>query len=603
MKYFILFFLTLSLSASILSAQDLGMENDEEFNANPLTLSLKKYPTQIQPGEQFDIEINLNLAPTYHAYLDKFKLVSKSHPNLSIGKLDISPVSEFEDTFSGKLKKGVKKSATLKALIETPSNLKPGKQSVILQLTYQACTKQHCLFPKKISIPFEWTVVSSLIEKTKPDSNSFWSDLKKAATGETSFKQVAQEGFLFSLIVIFLAGFLTSLTPCIYPMIPITLAVIGAKSTESKKLRSFSLSVVYVLGIAFTFSLLGVFAALSGSLFGSTLSHPAVTFSLAGIFVLLGLSMYGAFEIQAPAFIRNQSSKSVKGYGGAFFTGLVSGVVAGPCVGPVLIGVLAHVGEKQDVLYGFSLLFSYSLGMGIIFLVLGTFSGLAQKVPKAGPWMGFTKFIFGSIMIAMAFYYIEPFISQNIFYILVGSTLVAVSSVFGAFKMVANLSAVSKIHKGIMVTTLSIGILYVALGLFSKVLKSTNMNLSPTTTSQRQNWPAYSDEKLLNAKKNNKPAIIDFSAEWCVACKELEALTFPHPQVLKLSSQFELLKFDATEDSEKLNELREKYNVLGLPTIVFISAKGKVLEELTLTGFEEGPEFAKRMNSALNSSL
>lgn len=530
---------------SLAQAQNFaGAGDDEPLNQNPLQAQIQSHPREAAPGSQGEIVVKLDLAPKYHAYLDKFKLEWKGDGKqdtepVKIGKIDISPVHEFNDTFSGKVKQGIKGEATLKALIELPSRLPPGEHALTYNLTYQACTVKHCLFPKKIPL----TAQILIREDGAPASASlaagggFIAGLKAAAAGDVSFKEVAGRGFLFSLLVIFLAGVLTSLTPCVYPMIPITLAVIGAKSAESDRFKSFSLSSVYVLGIAFTFSALGVFAALTGSLFGSALSHPAVVFTLAGIFVLLGLSMYGVFNIQAPAFIQNRLGLQKRGgYPGAFFAGLVSGIVAGPCVGPVLIGVLAHVGEKQDAVYGFSLLFSYSLGMGLLFLVLGTSSGLLQKLPKAGGWMKSTKYVFGTIMIAMAFYYVQPFI-------------------------------------------------------FSKPASARSEALAQ--------WKPYSDDLLTQAKARGLPAIIDFSAEWCVACKELEQYTFPDPEVRKLGDQFVLMKFDATEDSPQLEALRERYQVLGLPTLIFVDRSGEIRKELTLTGFEKADAFAKRMRQVL----
>ena len=600
-NYAFLLLLLFSFSPTWAQFESESEEAEEELILNPLTLQVKSTPKNIEPGQQAEIGIQLFLAPGYHAYLDKFKLQWKGSGVVHTGKLDISPIEEFEDTFSGKRKKGIKDRAYLKSIIEVSPDMSLGQQKAFFQLTYQACTKQHCLFPKKVPIEFDWVIGKGSLQKTNPETKkkSAWLSFKEAATGELKFKDVAAQGLLFSLIAIFLAGILTSLTPCVYPMIPITLAVIGAQSRNSSdsknRFKSFFLSLVYVLGIAFTFSSLGVAAAISGSLFGSTLSHPAVTFVLAAVFVLMGLSMYGAFELQAPSFLRNSvASKKAHGYTGAFFTGLVSGIVAGPCVGPVLIGVLTHVGEKQDMAYGFLLLFTYSMGMGILFLLLGTFSGLTQKLPKAGSWMELSKFVFGSTMIAMAIYYVEPFISDQVFQVVLGLTLISIASQYGAFKTSLN-TFTDRLQKGLMIAVLAIGIGYLVITLFPQSsFPAQNSSSKKSTVS----WPDYSEEKFQSSLAK-KPIIIDFSAEWCVACKELEALTFPHPEVLELSSKFTLLKFDATEDSPELSKMQEKYKILGLPTLVFINAQGKVLEDLTLTGFEDGPAFAERMRKAL----
>ena len=558
---------------------------EEPLNQNPLQAKIVAHPLQLSPGAQGEVVISLALDPGYHAYLDKFKLAWIGPQEVKIGKLNISPVHEFADTFSGKAKEGIESSATVKAIIEIPVNMAEGAITATYSLTYQACTAKHCLFPKKINLTAELAVISNPAVATSAPG-SFWQNLKKAVTGKASFKAVSEQGLLFSFLAIFVAGILTSLTPCVYPMIPITLAVIGAKSAQANRWRSFLLSVVYVLGIAITFSSLGVFAALSGSLFGSTISHPIVTFSLALIFVALGMSMYGVFEIQAPAFIRNHVGKqsNQRGYWGALFAGLVSGIVAGPCVGPVLIGVLAHVSEKRDVVYGFSLLFTYSMGMGLLFLLLGSFSGLVSRLPKAGPWMDVTKFVFGTTMIAMAFYYIQPSLPEKVFTVLALVALVLIALQFGAFRIQTRYGWIKLV-------------LFAVAG--GGLLSYLTHKQSPTVDPSVQTWRVYSESLLAEAKNQQQPVIIDFWAEWCVACKELEKLTFPQPEVQNHAKKFLLLKFDATEDSPQLAELKLRYNVLGLPTIIFIGRDGVVRTDLTLTGFEDAPSFAARMQKVL----
>jgi thiol:disulfide interchange protein DsbD len=208
----------------------------------------------------------------------------------------------------------------------------------------------------------------------------------KDAYSEDAFGQALKIGGLQVFLFVFVSGFLTSLTPCVYPMIPITISIIGARSAQSQRSRAFLLSLSYVLGIAFTYSLLGLFAAFSGALFGSALSNPWVVGFVGLVFVAMALSMFGLFELQVPAVIRDKfgNRSTGSGFGGAFLAGLFSGIVASPCIGPVLVSILTYVAQTKNALFGFSLLFTFALGMGLLFLAIGTFSGLTSKIPKSG---------------------------------------------------------------------------------------------------------------------------------------------------------------------------------------------------------------------------
>ena len=205
--------------------------------------------------------------------------------------------------------------------------------------------------------------------------------------------------------VVFAAGFLSSLTPCVYPMIPITIAYIGGKSTDSK-MKGFILSIFYVLGLALCYSVLGVFAAMTGSVFGQMASNPITNFVLGIVFLLLGLNMLGLFELPIPSFLMNLSSgKKREGVLGAFLMGMVLAIVAAPCTGPILLVILTYVGAKQNVVFSIATLFTYSLGMGVLFLILGTFSGLMASMPKSGVWMDRIKKAFGWLIIVISGYF------------------------------------------------------------------------------------------------------------------------------------------------------------------------------------------------------
>lgn len=225
-----------------------------------------------------------------------------------------------------------------------------------------------------------------------------------AAEGEFA-QAMREDGLLAVLLLIFFAGVMSSLTPCVYPLIPITIGLFGARAAESRW-QAFSLSSVYVLGIVITYSILGVVAASLGSVFGGAMQNPWVLGSIAFVFLLLGLSSMGAIPFRLPGDLQTRLSQTGgTGYLGALLMGLVAGVIAAPCVGPIVAGILVYVAQQQSLLLGWGLLATFALGMGMLFLVLGTFSSLLSRIPKSGPWMEAVKTFFGVVFLAMALFY------------------------------------------------------------------------------------------------------------------------------------------------------------------------------------------------------
>ncbi len=370
-------------------------------------------------------------------------------------------------------------------------------------------------------------------------------------------------------------------------MIPITLSVLGAQSLNQNKLKSFLISIIYVHGIATTYSILGLLAAKSGALFGSYLSNPWVVGFIALIFVFMGLSFYGLFHIQVPHFLRSKlgSRNFQKNYLGAYLSGLVAGIVASPCVGPVLVALLAHVAKSQNLALGFLYLFTYAMGLGLIFIVLGTFSNLLNKIPKSGPWMNSVKFIFGSTLILMSAYYLKPVLKAEFFHIYLGLLLILISGVNGLFE--------TKRHKFFYIKKNIMLIIFI-LG-SGLTLKGFLETPSPTTPKSSQ-WVPYSED-VLETAKGHKIVMIDFWAEWCEACHTLEKQTFSDPQVKAILDDFLLVKVDATHDTEPVSSILTKYDVTGLPYILFIEKDGTIRTDLTLTGYEPPSAFLKRLQN------
>ncbi|MDZ4081850.1 MAG: cytochrome c biogenesis protein CcdA, partial [Bdellovibrionales bacterium] len=530
-------------------------------------------------------------------------------------------IVQFMDTFSKKMKDGIKKKGTMTAKVTLP-NAESAK-TLKLKLTYQACTTEHCLFPKHIvlmpgAMAEKAAAIGSVEQKAQEESAVAPKPASRtpAASGgeSTEFEKAMGAGLLSAVLFMFVAGFLTSLTPCIYPMIPITLAILGASerrsggradtSTKHSKLRSFFLSIFYVLGIGVTYSILGVTAASTGALFGSALSNIYVVSGLALLFVAMGLSMYGLYEIQAPAFIRDRvgQGKSETGYFSSFAMGLAAGVVASPCIGPVLVSVLAYIAQTQDKALGLILLFSFAMGMGVLFVALGTSSSLLQKVPKAGAWMDTVKFVFGTTMIGMAIYYIAPVYPDWAVRAIIGLSVVLIASAYGAFAPAT--TGASQVKKGAAVAAFCIGIAMMMVSTLEKsgvqLVGTGGGGGAGATTGKvaKLGWQSYSDEALASAIEQKKPVLIDFWADWCGACHELEEKTFPDDRIQALSKDFVLFKIDATNDSPEIDKLKKTYRVMGLPTMVFYDTSGQIRTDLTVTGFMNADDFLARMRKA-----
>ena len=215
--------------------------------------------------------------------------------------------------------------------------------------------------------------------------------------------QIIQTNPPLAFVAVFVAGVLVSFTPCVYPVIPLTLGFIGARSAGSKW-KGFLLSLIYVLGMAVTYAILGAFASLSGKLFGQIGSHPITYFIVANVCLLLGLSMLGVLEIPQISLASSPANKNRGGFLGAFIVGIFSGLIVGPCTAPVLAAVLVYVASKHNLLYGFSLLFVFGYGVGFLMILLGTFTGLLTSIPKSGRWLTLVKKVFGWVLILAAEY-------------------------------------------------------------------------------------------------------------------------------------------------------------------------------------------------------
>lgn len=592
MKIIILFFFLFAIAGQQASAINFE-END------PLFVEPQLSSSTWTAGQNGQLILKLKLPKGFHAYEDQFKLNVLEPDGFKQGKMALTEVKEWFDKFSKRKRRGFENQSELKLAIEAPSQFQADHEQMKFDLTYQACTDSFCLFPvtKTLTVPIQLIGAPQKPATASPTSRP---TSAKDFFSIEEFNQWLGASWAMALLFSFIAGILTSFTPCIFPMIPITLAILAKDSEKRSRAQNFLLSVFYVNGIALTYSILGLIAASSGSLFGASLGHPLVLAIICALFLTMSLSMYGLFEIQVPAFLRNKFGSGTKktGYFGAFISGLLAGLVASPCVGPILVGILAYVATQKDHLFGFVLLYTYAMGLGLIFLLLGAFTELTRKLPRSGPWMDTVKFILGSLMLGAFYYYLGLLIPERFHDGLLGIGLVTVASVAGALSPLKNSHPLLRVRKGFLQAALFIGFIYLALAVFN-LRPLISGPYSTVEMSDANRWQPYSEELYQSALKNHRPIIIDFFADWCAACHELDQKTFSNSDVKSITEKFVLLRFDATKDSEELRKLKTKYKIQGLPTVVFYSADGLWQESQTLTEFEKPERFINRLERVL----
>lgn len=390
-----------------------------------------------------------------------------------------------------------------------------------------------------------------------------------------------------TFLSVFLIGLGLNLTPCVYPILSVTLSLFSSRKEKSSHIESMLRAAAYVAGMIVTNTTLGTLAALTGSLFGGFLQNRWVLGMIGTVLLILALSMFGLYSLQVPSSILNRlSNRKAVSHAGFFLSGLFVGLFAAPCIGPPILALLTVVSAKGDPTYAFLTFFILSLGLGFPYLLLGSFSGLISKLPRSGPWLLWVERFFGVILLGVAaFYFSSAFQSRLTAYLIPGG-LIAGGIYLGFLeRSVQYPKTFDRLRKTLGVTALGIGLLLLFLG--------------PRTHLQ---WQVYSAEKLERSKQNQKPVLLDFYADWCIPCHEFEQFTYSHPKVIEALRNFDKYKIDLTDqESEDSEQVIERFEILGVPTVIFLDSEGKEIPEARLTGFVGPKEFLKLLKEKVEA--
>lgn len=552
---------------------------------------------RIHPGESFQVAIVASIKKGFHINshkpLDQFLMPTVvkfdetkgilfgpvSYPAPALKSFSFSPdkVSVYEDK------------TVMRTQAKLAENIAVGGMNISGRLAYQACDDQRCFMPTSAKFEISLEVVKPG-DPVKLVNKEIFQQKASLTSNELYAKQVIERGLPYALVAFFLFGLALNLTPCVYPVIPITVSFFVAQK-EQKSWGTFFLASYYVVGIAIVFSVLGLISGLAGKQWGFLFQSPWFTIVITIIILSMAASMFGAFEITVPSFLMTPMGKSRQGAIGSFVMGLTVGVVIAPCAAGLILGLVGIVAKLGIVAKGALLFFVMGLGLGLPYLFLATFSGLLNRLPRSGMWMVWIRKLFGLLLIGVAIYFLLPQAKQvddqQGFYL-------GVLGIFGGVFLgfLEHGEGYTRTFKRIRAL---FGILLIVSGTWL-------VNAAIRPEAPAIDWMVYEAESIDSIQLNHRPVVMEFWADWCAACQEMERKTFRDQRVLDMSRGFVMVRVNCTTPDDKCSAMREKFKVSGLPTILFIGADGQERRGLRAVGYMGPAEMLERMEEAMAQS-
>jgi len=555
----------------------------------------------VEPGETVTAAVVLSIGDGWHVnantptldYLKPTVVTLTAPAGLSTGPLQYPTPKSISFDFSPGQPLAVYEGRTIvKFPLTVAPDARPGTLILKGSVAFQPCNDTACFPPAEKEFTLSVPVVEKGAAVTPANADLFAGSGPGGATAggtggaSNSYADALNSrGLLAFLGIVFLGGLLLNLTPCVYPMIAVTMAIFGARAGDPRG-KVMSRAAVYVLGMATMYTALGLFAALTGSLFGNALQSVWVKAGIAVFLLVLALGMFGVYELQPPPRLAAAlGGTNRSGVLGLYFSGLVVGIFAAPCVGPVVLGLLALVGEKRDLAFGALSFFVLALGLGAPYILLASSTKLLTKLPRSGAWLEWTKHVFGVILVAVAVWYL--FLAFAPAYV---AWVVPAALILGAVYLAFVDKSGGALPK-FRVAKKALGALAIVAGL---ALGTNAWNHARTASAAL--WPTYSDASLQAALDAGKPVVMDFSASWCAECRELEHKTFTDPGVQKALEPFTKLRVDLDgANLAQAEELQKRWNVAGLPAIVFLDASGQEVQAARVGGFLPPEKFLAKV--------
>lgn len=540
------------------------------------------------------IEVSFEIAKGYYLYRNAFRVAIDGEA-ATTGTLQIPKGKEKDDENFGKVEVYYKAVAIRVPVKRNASGVLPLK----LNVTSQGCADAGVCYP-----PQTQPVSLDLPDPASTPAASS----EPAGEGDESGRiasALKHSGFWANLAFFFLAGLGLSLTPCVFPMIPILSGIIAGQGHQVSRGRGFALSVAYVLGMAVTYSAAGIAAGLTGTLLSAALQSPWVLGAFALVFVALSFSMFGFYELQLPSALQSKLSNEAGhlqgGRGiGVFLMGALSALIVGPCVAAPLAGALLYIGQTGNAVFGGAALFMMALGMGVPLLVVGLSAG--TLLPRAGAWMEAVKRGFGVLLLATAVWLVSPVIPAVV-QMLAWAALLIIPAIYlhALDPLPAHAKGWQRFWKGIGIVMLLTGA-----ALLIGALAGSRDPLQPLAGLRGQAIAAESKklpfERVVSVadleaqvKAAGQPVMLDFYADWCVSCKEMEASTFSNPAVQARLAGFKLLKADVTANSADDKALLARFGLFGPPGILFFDKTGSEVKAVRVVGFQAADDFLRTL--------